>query len=553
MIDLSLRPAGINNYPLRGILIQGATPIVWVREIQRMGLSPEHITVYPVSGLAPNSIWGCLVECELGKNLPDFGRNTPCQLAHGLVFLPEKTDLYPGATPEETTKLLLGKKHLFHPELNMVELPAPIRWEEQIAPPAEKTVFIRRPEPPVFIPKKVKGFQVFSPPPAEVLQQLEEEHFPEREQLDDTPLTRLEKQKMAFYKALFSSEPPDSIKNSSWVKKMQTDLEDLIERNRSHVDRLLDMLKSNPAEGLKYAIPIDEKGTGRGSGPAEIGMVKRWSSFSPFSKQTPGGGKGGAALVGEDDLYRLKIQYYETAQKLMNKKDYQKASFIYLKLLKEYRLAAEALEKAAMWTEAASIYIQYLQDKQNAAGCYEKARMTREAIELYKELEHYEKAGDLCRSIGQEKEALDLYELVVWEYKETRQYLKAALLLKKKMDRLEDAQNLLFRGWLENRDPSNCLNNYFANIVDDGVFLDKLQRIYADHVDERNWAPFLQVLPHELKRRPELADAIREIAHEIIAEKRNSDPRVISELPHFQPGDPLVVRDLMRYKTKHRK
>lgn len=549
MIDLSLHPAGINNHPLRGILIPCAAPMDWAREIQRMGLSLERVATYPVSGLTPNSVWGCLVECELGRNLPEFGRNTPCQLAHGLVFLPEKTDLLPGASQEEISKLLLGKKHLFHPELGMVELPEPVRWEELIAPPAAQPVFIRRPEPPVFIPKKVKGFQIFSPPPAEALKQLEEKHFPKREQLDDKPLNELEKQKMALYQKLLSTGLPVT----SWVKKMQNELDALIERNKSHVDRLLDMLKSDPVEGLKYAIPIDEKGAGRGSRSAEMSLAKRWQSLSPFSRPASSGGKGGAAPLDETDLDRLRAQYYKTAHELMNKKEFQKAAFVFLKLLKDYLAAARALELANLWAEAAVIYNQHLQDKQKAAECYEKAKMTREAIELYKDLKQYEKAGDLCHSIGRVDEAIELYEIVVGEYKERGLYLKASFVLKDKMDRLEDAQNLLFRGWLESLDPENCLKNYFANIADDGEFREKMQRTYADYVGHYNWAPFLKALPREFKRRPEQAGAIREIAHEIIAKRSALDPWVLSELPHFQPGDPLVVRDLMRYKTGHKK
>jgi tetratricopeptide (TPR) repeat protein len=553
MIDLSLRPAGINKHPRGGILMPGAAPLVWVRVIQRMALSLERIAVYPVSGLTPNSVWGCLVECDLEKNLPDFGRNTPCQFAHGLVFLPEKTDLFPGLTAEELRRLLLGKKHLFHPELGMVELPPPVSWEELLAPPAVQAVFVRRPEPPVFIPKQVKAFQVFAPPPDEALKQLEEEHFPERQGLRDEPLNAFEKQKLAFYQALFSSEPPGSIKNSAWVKRMRNDMEDLLRRNKNQLDRLLDMLKSDPMEGLKYAIPIDKKGGGRGSGTAEFSLFRRWFSFSPFDTPSHGGGKGGIHSVGKDDFSRLTRQYYDIAGKLMDDKEYQKAAFVYLKLLKDYRRAAQALEKGGYWAEAASIYLKYLKNLQKAAECYEYARMTREAIELYKELNQYEKAGDLCLLIGQRDEANELYEKVVAALKEKNEYLKAALILKYKMNRFEDAQDLLLRSWQENNDALNCLKYYFANIEDHPEFLKNLQEIYAAMVNERNWAPFFQALPYELKKRPDQAGAIREIAYEILAEKQSSSPWVLSELPHLHPGDPLVVSDLLRYKASKKK
>lgn len=553
MIDLSLRPAGINNYPLRGILIPGAAPMDWVREIQRMGFSLERIAAYPVSDLTPNSVWGCLLECEWGKNPPDFRRNTPCQLAHELVFLPEKTTLFPGASTEEIHQLLLGKKHLFHPDLGMVELPNPISWEELITPPESHAVVVSRPEPPAYIPRQVKSFQVFAPAPDEMLKRLEEDHFPEGQQLDNKPLNAFEKQKLAFYQALFSTEPPESKGDSPLVNKLLADYKNLIQRNKNQIDRLLEMLRSDPLEGLKYAIPIDEKGTGRGSGLSEISLFRRWFNFSLFDDPGRQGSGGSSVRAGENDLRRLIDQYKETARALMDKKDYRKAAFVYLKLTKDYRAAALAIEKAELWAEAASIYLKYLQDKKKAAECYEKSKMMNEAIELRKELREFEKAGDLCRSIGKEEAANELYEIAAGQYKQRTQYLKAALILKKKMGRLEAAQDLLLRGWKEHKDPLNCLNNYFANIPDGEEFIEEMRRIYDDRIPSYRLGSFLRALACEYKRRPAQADAIREIAHEIIAKRSGADSGVLSELPHFQPGDPLVIRDLMRYRTKNKK
>ena len=552
MIDLNLYPAGKNHHPLRGILIPGAAPLHWLGEIRRMGLSLEDIAAYPVSGLTPNSIWGCLVEWEPEKHLPDFGRNTPCQLAHELVFLPEKTDLFPGVSAEELHQVLLGKKHLFHPELGMVELPAPMPWEEQIEAPAEQPVFVRRPEPPVFIPRRVKTFQIIAPSLSEVLMQLGEDPFPERRRQSDLPLDAFDEEKLALIRALLVSQPPGSSVVPPWMHGMRAYFEDLLRRNKAHIDRLMDMLRSDPEEGLKYAIPIDTRGAGRGSMPAEISLFRRWFQFSLLEAPQPGGGAGGRMVVDQNDLARLREQYLEIAKEWMRKKDFQKATFIYLKLLKEYHTAANALEEAERYTEAIAIYLQYLKNKEKAAECYEKANMAREAIELYKELDHFEKAGDLYRSIGQEEEAKEHYEMAVNRHKRKGEYRMAAHILKDKLNRLEEAQGLLFRGWEEDQDGTSCLKTYFSNIEDDEAFLKKMRTIYADHAGENNWASFLQALSFEAIRRPEVGDAVREIAHEIIAEKRSIAPWVLYELLHLQTGDPLVVRDLMRYKANQK-
>lgn len=553
MIDLKLHPAGKNKYPLRGILIHGASPADWLGEILRMGLSLEHIAVYPLPGMAPNSIQGCLIAWIPGKNLPDFGRNTPCLLAYELVFLPEKTDLFPGVSAEELRMLLLGKKHLFHPELGMVELPEPLRWEELIDLPGEIPVFVRRPEPPVFIPRQVKAFQIMPSPIHEVLMQLGIDPFSETSSPKDRSLEAFDEKKLALLQAMYSSNPSLSNLDPAWIQKMQDYFKDLLQRNKKQIDHLLEILRSDPEEGLKYAIPIENESFGFESVPSEFKLFRRWFNFSLVNSPSLRGGRSGFFPVDSKDLNQLRQQYREIAKDRMQKKDFEKALFIYLKLLKDYHAAARALEKAEHWQEAAAIYLHYLKNREKAAECYEKANMTREAIDLYKELKQYERAGDLFLSIGKQKEAGELYETALSHCKKLGWHLQAASILKNKLDRLEDAQNRLLQGWKEAQDPLDCLMAYFANIDDDKAFLQHMRDLYAGHVDEHNWPSFLRALPYELAKRPDLGDDIRDVAHEIIAEKCSAAPWVLHELLHLQPGDPLMVRDFMRYKANQKK
>lgn len=63
---------------------------------------------------------------------------------------------------------------------------------------------------------------------------------------------------------------------------MQQDYEDLERRNQKLVDKFLDLLRNNPAEALKYAIPLDENGSVRGGNNSSFTLSRRWFDFLYF-------------------------------------------------------------------------------------------------------------------------------------------------------------------------------------------------------------------------------------------------------------------------------
>src|SRR5690606_12145948 len=123
-----------------------------------------------------------------------------------------------------------------------------------------------------------------------------------------------------------------------------------------------------------------------------------------------------------------------TAHTLIKQKEFHQAAFVYLKLLRNPALAAQALEVGNHFQEAATLYLQNGGNKSKAAECYEKGHMIAEAIELYKELKENEKVGDLFVRIGNRPEANFYYEKVVENYIEKEQYVKGSLIYKHKMN-----------------------------------------------------------------------------------------------------------------------
>lgn len=223
---------------------------------------------------------------------------------------------------------------------------------------------------------------------------------------------------------------------------------------------------------------------------------------------------------------------------------------MYLKLLKNYNSAAHALESGKYYQEAATIYVKHAGNKMKAAECYEHGKMTDAAIALYKELNENEKVGDLYVSLNKRNDANMYYEKVIDDYKLRNQYIKASLIYKNKIKNVSGAQSLLLDGWRSNKDASNCLNNYFANIADVKTLKNEIHTIYHNDVTPQNSELFLTVLQHEYKKGKELAEPVREIAYEIVAKNVAANPFIVSQLREFNKKDNQLLKDTMKYKQQ---
>lgn len=492
------------------------------------------------------------------------------QSVRDLLFIPSFSTLFPAISQQELDKLFSGSKYFIHPETGLVELSESINWSELLSAPNEQDRAIEKPEDAVFIPRRVDRFQIKAVPPEDALQEMEEQVFPKKKEFEDKPLNLLEKGKLLFYKLLFTnkgSKPGllggSDIETPSWLSKlmprfgialfdkMQEDFADLEERNKRKVDKLMEMLENDPEEALRYAIPIDLEGTGRGqSVNAELDFFTRRSDFSLFGSDGRSGSGYGVDLGSA--MYDLQRQYLKTAEELKRKRDFEKAAFVYMKLLKNYDKAAEALEEGHKYNEAASIYLKYCLNKTKAAKCYEAGNMTTEAIELYKELNEDEKVGDLYLSMNHRKEANIYFEKVATAHTTHAKFMKASLVYRHKMEDEAAAQNALLQGWRQSKDSVNCLTSYFQHISDTKERGHEINEIYKTDVNYLNRSNFLDVIKHEYKKKNELADNVREIAYEIIAESAQTDPSIVVELRQFNEKDNELMKDTMRYKLNNK-
>ncbi len=580
-MELSLKPSQNNAFPLNGILVKGTSVKNWLLEIQRMGLSLAKLKVYPVPGMTANSVWGCFILPESGISQVDLERNELCQQVSGSFFIANKSELFPVMTAAEMQKMFGQPIWLMHPETGLVELKEALNLSDLIRLPELSSIRVIRPDSTPFVPKEIKSFQIAPVDVEKALEKLEETFFPKREKMEDKPLSFFEKVKLQFYKLQFNKKEgnkksttttpvsgstkkigePNGFgkllgflmipfmkgKEKNYHDETRENLEDLEKRNQKQLDKLLDMLRNNPDEALKYAIPLDETGSSRGQSGGRLELSKNWSVFSIFANEnTSNTRRGGSVDIG--DYYgTLKEQYKKTATELIQQKEYERAAFVYMKLLKDDRSAAETLEKGKLYQDAASVYLRLLNDKSKAAACFVQGNLIANAIDLYKELKDDEKVGDMYTILHRKKEADVYYEQVATNYEETNQYVKASFIYKSKMHVNFRAREALIKGWRTDFDAVNCLKMYLSDFEKASDLEKELNRLYREDVNETNQEKFLSVLKNDQYRQGELEESIREMAYEIVASRAADNPEIVKELRYFNPENKGLMKDTIRY------
>lgn len=568
-MEFKIRPHDKNTFPLKGVLVKSGSVASWVKSIQELRVSLATIQVYAIPDVKANTIWGCLIAFPniIERNFAD--RHELCQAVSPRLFIPEKSLMSPAMTDNELQKLFSARTHIIHPEFGLVELSDALDFYELLHHPVERPLEITRPHDGIFIPKGIRSFQVKSIAPENILKNLEEKIFPKHEKMKDDSLTVWEKIKLALYRIIFSKKNSDE-KNTSSVREtslgselktffsrffkigpkwnqLQQDFEDLEDRNQKEIDKLMNWLKKNPEEALKYAIPLDGDGLTRGGTSSHFDLSKRWTSLSLFKNNVQG--NGGLLNLG-DHYFTLQNQYNETASEFLRKKDYHNAAFVYLKLLKNPTRAAEVLELGEYYQEAATIYLKHSHNKLKAAQCYEKGKFMVEAIDLYKTLNENEKVGDLYMKIADQRQAMAYYDKVVDNYKNNHQYFKASVVYKDKMKDPSSSQAVLLEGWNRDKDATNCLRSYFLNIEDVDLRWKEINTIYQDRVADHNHESFLHVLKYEYRKKNNLTEPIKDMAYEIVAAYVHNNPSIVSELKDFSPQNTELRKDTLRYKLK---
>lgn len=582
-MELKLYPSAKNNYPLQAIHIKGESILHWIEELQEMVIDLNKVKVYPLPGLTLNSISGCLVIFNQIDRDIDIRKNSWCQQIGDRLFIPQYTKTIPVMSDEEANSSLSRFPHFLHPELGLIELDEEVDWLSRLETGKEVSTLQTKPANSIQIPSRISNFRISiveTDKLDSILNKIEKDANVDK--LKNEPLSSTEKLKLAMYKKLFNNTAPEDLDESdieysqilkmgrvfsslfknaqgsadnNWYNKLIENYQQLENKNKSQLDKLLDLLKNDPQKALDYAIPLDEGGTSRGQNLGEYQMSKFANNLSSLSAlmspnwRTSG---GGYYSMEDDAIFQLRKQYRESAEQLIRDKKYLEASYIYIKLLKDYYAAAKMFKDARMHKEAGDIYKNLLKDTLTAAECYETGKLYKEAIEIYKTHDKLEKIGDLYLLINNRKEAEKYYTMEIDNYVANKQYMKAADITLNKMNKFASAQSMLFKGWTEYADPLNCLSKYFSNIIEEKERGKEIKRIFQENLETNHKKLYLSIMQDQFKKSETLQELTKDIAYQIVADIITDNKDVASELIAFNPKDAQLKKDSIRYRISRR-
>ncbi|WP_130733872.1 lipopolysaccharide assembly protein LapB [Flavobacterium sp. J27] len=262
---------------------------------------------------------------------------------------------------------------------------------------------------------------------------------------------------------------------------------------------------------------------------------------------------GSSALLEHNVFNTIEKKYRDLAQEYTNNKEHKKAAHIYMKLLKDNFAAANVLYEGEYYLEAATIQLKYLKNKPKAADCFEKGKAYHDALNLYKELNYFEKTGDMYVCLNNRVEADKAYNQAVEEHTNSKQFIKASQLLRTKLKDKKAAQKLLLEGWDKKIQANECLTTYFQHLGKEKKMEEEIQLVYNTKTDVTNKEVFFQVIKKQFGRNKETNKTIRNISYEIVSQYIDRKPDMATELNYLNTQNTIFTKDVLKYKLLQRK
>ncbi|PKF73605.1 hypothetical protein [Chryseobacterium sp. PMSZPI] len=244
-MELRIKPFPKNNYPKKGLLIRGTSPVVWLQEMEVLGIHLNQLQAYAIPGTLPNILYGCFL--VFNDHAPqEIGKNAYFQCVDNKLFIPENTIFYPRINPEDWDQLD-SRFLVMHPEFGTVRLSETIDWLELIQDPENIHETIRKPLNGVKIPKKIESYTV---------------------EMDDD-------------KVLEALKPKQS--EEEWMNNLPFDLKKVMAGNKKEIEKYLKYIEKYPERAIELGVPLDIMGTSRGDGSEQFTWLE-----SLFGSNTDG-------------------------------------------------------------------------------------------------------------------------------------------------------------------------------------------------------------------------------------------------------------------------
>jgi tetratricopeptide (TPR) repeat protein len=327
------------------------------------------------------------------------------------------------------------------------------------------------------------------------------------------------------------------------------------------IARLLNLLETNPDEGLKFALPMGE-GLHRGRAAPGSKLTPR---NVDFSHKKLGGGKAA-------DVWELPYEYHqqliERYRALANREirlgRYRRAAYILAHLLGDYGSAARALADGRHWRDAATLYEERLHQPREAAKCLLEGGLWTEAIALFQRLGEHEQVGDLYRKLDQHEEAETAYRQAVAARREAQDFVSAARLLEQKLAAPDEAWEMLQAGWPDSPQAARCLDESFRLLARQGrheTAREYVVRLCGAHfVNRATTRVLVDLLAHVAVTYPEEAvraatcDQVRVLAARQLRSADDAEAAILAAaVGRLAPGDRLLPRDAQRFVAQRRR
>jgi len=240
-MELRIKPFPKNNYPKKGLLIKGSSPLTWLHEMEILGIDLNEVQSFPIPSNEPNILYGCFL---IFKNLApsEIGKNSYFQCVEDRLFIPENTTFYPKINPEDWQNINADFL-VMHPDFGLVKLNEEIDWISLLNHPKQSEDKIRKPSNGVTIPQEIKSFMV--------------------EMDDDQIMEALQK--------------PQT--EEEWMKNLPFDMKKVMAGNKKEIEKYLKYIEKYPERAVELGVPLDVMGTSRGDG---FGKFKFGNWFQNF-------------------------------------------------------------------------------------------------------------------------------------------------------------------------------------------------------------------------------------------------------------------------------
>lgn len=567
-LTLAIHPSLTNAYPVQGVLLRGEQPTEWLATMSALGLDPSKTPCYPIPGQHPGQIWGAV----LWASRPFQTIPTPyqgLQLAHGVLLLPEQTELYPALAPSTLRALLHNKRHFLHPTLGWVELFEPVDWQALLRPPAPSDWQASAPMAGIELPQTLRYLTVSTETVQDSLDQLDQAVMPDPETAPE-PLTPLEKRRLEQlrrWRDAHQQPPPKSFlgkllqraqRPPDWTPELEAEWQALEDRQPPDNEQLFDWLQNDPEKGLAYAPPLNDGALGRGPSiegkePPLWSWMPRWLSTSLDQNGNRQSGRYQASNVGEALYERLRRQYQQTARDLAAQGKYDKAAFVYLRLLKQPLQAVEMLEKGQLYAQAASVCLEYLNDTRRAAQNAARAQQWERALQLYLELKDPLEIGRIYEQLDQPRLARQHYETVVKRFMDQEDYYEAAEFVLKQFGDKDRARAIYYQGWHSYVPSEECLDAYLATFETPAARQEALEVLYAEGIPFNQELVYMRtLLACRAQKSVDLA-WLEQHAFQLVADHVQKAPALARYLLDWQPKDRHLGKDVLRYRRQDRR